>query len=293
MAEKLNNSTIAIIPPFKVYILNDKAFVWDPDGLIVGSLVGTLPRFPMQNLYFGLPLTLMPEEVTLLLSKGQIIISLKFDARKTHTVPTNGQLDQFNRLRFEDEQRQENEYLQVRNEKSAKYRKEHEIKKESHASSSSTENPDITNTEIEQKYPTTKFSPIAHLPTTSDSFAWYNDNNGFTTIEQAATAKLWRWPNTEKDQHRFKVFSDLWERGYFITNGIKFGGDFLLYSGDPLRYHSQIIATIVDINRPVSALDIITFGRMGTITKKSQLLCSWNEKQNKAVYISFKWTGLD
>ncbi|CAG8556065.1 1423_t:CDS:2 [Ambispora leptoticha] len=285
-------ANIAISPPFKVYVLDDKAFVWDPDVVhklrvayrVVGSLIGTLPRLPMQNLYFGLPLTLIPEEVTLLLSR---------DARKTHTMPTKGQLDQFNRLRIEDEQRQENEYLQIRNEKSAMYRKEIGIKIESHATSSSTDNPDITDTDINQKFLTTKFSPIVHLPTTSNSFAWYNEDYSFTTIKQAAAAKIWCWPSTKKDHHRFKVFSDLWKRGYFITNGIKFGGDFLLYSGDPLRYHSQIIATIVDINRPVSALDIITFGRIGTITKKSQLLCSWDEKQNKAVYISFKWAGLD
>ena len=37
---------------------------------IVGVLVGCLPRNPRQNIHLGLPLQLMPEELSLLLNKG-------------------------------------------------------------------------------------------------------------------------------------------------------------------------------------------------------------------------------
>ena len=30
---------------------------------------------------------------------------------------------------------------------------------------------------------------------------------------------------------RIAVFTDLWENGYFVTSGNKFGGDFLVYLG--------------------------------------------------------------
>src|SRR6187402_869823 len=36
---------------------------------ICGSLVGTLPQSPQQNLFFGLPVQLMPEEAKLLVEK--------------------------------------------------------------------------------------------------------------------------------------------------------------------------------------------------------------------------------
>ena len=36
----------------------------------MGALVGCLPRLPCQNIHLGLPLQLMPEEVTLLIEKG-------------------------------------------------------------------------------------------------------------------------------------------------------------------------------------------------------------------------------
>jgi len=37
---------------------------------IVGSLVGLLPKSPLQNIFSSLPLHLLPEEVSLLLEKG-------------------------------------------------------------------------------------------------------------------------------------------------------------------------------------------------------------------------------
>lgn len=30
---------------------------------------------------------------------------------------------------------------------------------------------------------------------------------------------------------RYKVFKDLWFKGYYLTCGMKFGGDFLVYEG--------------------------------------------------------------
>lgn len=45
---------------------------------------------------------------------------------------------------------------------------------------------------------------------------------------------------------RCKVFSDLWEKGYYITSGEKFGGDYLVYPGDPLKFHSHFIAVCVE-----------------------------------------------
>jgi len=40
------------------------------DHRIVGTLVGCLPRKPLQNLHLGLPLQLMKQEVQLLVDKG-------------------------------------------------------------------------------------------------------------------------------------------------------------------------------------------------------------------------------
>lgn len=38
-------------------------------------------------------------------------------------------------------------------------------------------------------------------------------------------------PETEADHLRRIVFEDLHDRGYFISSGLKFGGDYLVYPG--------------------------------------------------------------
>lgn len=37
---------------------------------------------------------------------------------------------------------------------------------------------------------------------------------------------------------RYKVFKDLWSKGFYLTCGMKFGGDFLVYRGliNKLKY---------------------------------------------------------
>lgn len=61
--------------------------------------------------------------------------------------------------------------------------------------------------------------------------------------------------------------------------------------GDPLKYHSHFIATVFDINKIISPMDIITFGRLGTTVKKSYMLCSWNQQEDKAIYFCLEWSG--
>lgn len=41
----------------------------------------------------------------------------------------------------------------------------------------------------------------------------------------------WKYPTNYKQRLRYKTFKDLWERGYYVTSGEKFGGDFLVYPG--------------------------------------------------------------
>lgn len=58
------------------------------------------------------------------------------------------------------------------------------------------------------------------------------------------------------DSDKMIVYQDLYDRGFYISSGMKFGSDFLGYSGDPIRYHARyavkVVAGIdehVDLNR--------------------------------------------
>ena len=59
------------------------------------------------------------------------------------------------------------------------------------------------------------------------------------------------------------MYRDLVLRGYFLTPGIKFGGQFLVYPGDPYRYHSHFVAIIVDHHSALHPLDLVAAGRLG------------------------------
>ncbi len=44
--------------------------------------------------------------------------------------------------------------------------------------------------------------------------------------------QLWTFGSTQEEKRRWLIFEDLWKRGYWLTNGSKFGGDFLVYPGN-------------------------------------------------------------
>lgn len=71
------------------------------------------------------------------------------------------------------------------------------------------------------------------------------------------------------------VFEDLWSKGYYITCGRKFGGDFLVYTGDPIAFHAvYIIRCVENVAKDVHLSQLITFGRLGTSVKKKAVLAS-------------------
>ncbi len=64
--------------PIALRVANQTAYVWDVDDIaalrtrhhICGVLTGTLPHLSQQNIFLGVPLVLMPEEVVLLVEIG-------------------------------------------------------------------------------------------------------------------------------------------------------------------------------------------------------------------------------
>ena len=102
-----------------------------------------------------------------------------------------------------------------------------------------------------------------------------------------------KWTDFIDDEEKlcYRVFSDLWEKGYYITSGAKFGGDFLAYPGDPLRYHSFFIVIITPQDRKLTPFELIAAGRLGATVKKTALLSSVGE-DGEVVYTSVKWSGI-
>lgn len=102
----------------------------------------------------------------------------------------------------------------------------------------------------------------------------------------------WTYPQTSCEKLHYHVFVDLWEKGYYLTSGVNFGGDFLAYPGDPIRYHSFFIVIIVPWGKKITPFEIISAGRLGASVKKTALLCSVSDETGQVIYTSVKWSGI-
>ena len=73
------------------------------------------------------------------------------------------------------------------------------------------------------------------VPGTSASFSWYTPApHTYSTIQAAKNAGIWSYPSDLIDRAKCAVFRDLWDKGYYMGGGLKFGGDFLVYPGTPI-----------------------------------------------------------
>jgi tRNA-splicing endonuclease subunit Sen34 len=82
----------------------------------------------------------------------------------------------------------------------------------------------------------------------------------------------------------------LWQQGFFVSCGSKFGGDFLVYPGDPSRFHAEFVAIVVAWAELLSPLQLSSFGRLGTAVKKTPLLCAVDDT-GMPQYLSLRWAG--
>ncbi|XP_025089502.1 tRNA-splicing endonuclease subunit Sen34-like isoform X2 [Pomacea canaliculata] len=265
--------------PIAIHLRSGQPTVWNPkDALrlrekyrIVGVLTGCLPRAPRQNVHLGLPLQLMSEELTLLLEKGFAEL-LKDKPVSEEQIAKRVKIMQA--LKTKKFQEQQDLYKQERQQEMIRQLPniiEGKKAKRQHAKSSDDQTDSIKeellNEELEVKSmpltPTPEKHMLVQLLTENP---WENDT---MSVEED-----WAYPTTSFEKLRYAVFKDLWEKGFYLTSGQKFGGDFLAYPGDPSRFHSFYIVICVDYTQDLYTLDIISMGRLGSNVRKTVLLSS-------------------
>ena len=126
------------------------------------------------------------------------------------------------------------------------------------------------------------FTTVSATPDVTPSpQSWFIPRTGeslFADLDSARAAGVWTYPENLVERSRCATFRRLWEDGMYLGQGIKFGGEFLGYPGDPLRYHSHFVTTTMQTpDRVIRPLELVAFGRLGTATKKAHLLCCFDE----------------
>lgn len=111
---------------------------------------------------------------------------------------------------------------------------------------------------------------------------------------------LSRWHRNSIDRQCLlsSAFAHLRANGYFMMPGLRFGGDFVAYPGDPLKYHSHLIVKVLKENENFDLLQLVTSGRLATAVKKAWvLMAECSSKMKKSEFqapmkcFSIEWAG--
>ena len=153
-------------------------------------------------------------------------------------------------------------------EEALKKRKEREEKKAAEAARLAALTADLDRCDIStpepaptppaQSHSDSKNTSLAHtvvIPTASSSLDWYTPNS-YSTISTAKAAGIWEYPATLQERARCGVFRSLWEQGYFMGGGIKFGGDYLVYPGMSDPSHNPASSPDLDQGIPCATTHI-------------------------------------
>ena len=263
---------------------------------IVGNLVGCLPQATRQTVFSGLPLALLAEEVELLISKGAASV-IEMPVEMIVAAMTEGIKRTF-------ENHEEESYLgQVKEHREGR-KKEIESRMNCGAVARKRRRTKTANVKIHQKDAgsiirdaVAKIKDISRERALLQSFM----ESPFATLPLSHTWTPSQRGSPRLQQCRKLAFFDLWHRGFFLTDGAKFGADFLAYPGDPIRYHAQNVVVCFEsheelerMRKKVSESDLLGHSRLGTAVNKTVLFAYVlidMSRREVIKYLSLQWTG--
>ncbi|XP_020015718.1 tRNA-splicing endonuclease subunit Sen34 isoform X2 [Castor canadensis] len=310
-----------------VEVANGRSLVWGAEAVqalrerlgVGGRTVGALPRGPRQNSRLGLPLLLMPEEARLLAEIGAVtLVSAPRPDPRHHGLA----LASFKRQQEQSFQEQSTLAAEAREtrrqellEKIAEGQAAKKQKLEQDSGTGGSQ--EAGGSQAAEGNETSEDAQASGEQGEKEGVVLSSPqpgpSNGVAPLPrsalliQLATARPrpvkarplnWRvqskdWPHAGRPAHelRYSIYRDLWERGFFLSAAGKFGGDFLVYPGDPLRFHAHYIAQCWAPEDPIPLQDLVSAGRLGTSVRKTLLLCS-PQPDGKVVYTSLQWASL-
>ncbi|KAK2671036.1 tRNA intron endonuclease, catalytic domain-like [Fusarium oxysporum f. sp. vasinfectum] len=205
---------------------------------INGTLAGTAPQQPTQNIFLGLPIELRPEEAEALLHKN-VAYLVDDVAAHHHDKKQTAQ--------------------QVIAEKNAKRVAEGALKrgKSRRVPPSNADDDTITSeTKPAVHQQESALKSLGVTPTSSGSLI-------YSEAERTYQA-------TNPTQGPLCGF--LLTSGHYTTPGLRFGAKYSVYPGDPLRFHAHFMANQYEWEEDIPVLDIVAGGRLATAVKKAYLI---------------------
>ncbi|ROW08005.1 hypothetical protein VPNG_06128 [Cytospora leucostoma] len=263
------------------------------DHCICAVFVGTTPQNPTQNLFSGLPIELLTEEVKLLVDKGAAYVvddalshltqlsSMDPDAKQAYLHSLKTRRQNISRVLNEQDAAKKREGAKMR------------AKQTSKRASARSDTPPVdeaailppappagvegeappTSTALEDRE-SSLFSSPPIRETSHASKALANTKSRHITPTTSVDMLLDPRAHTVSVEapRSYPFYKHLNSKGFYITPGIRFGADYSVYPGDPFRYHAHFMATSFDWDEEIDMLDIVSGGRLGTGVKKGFLI---------------------
>jgi tRNA-splicing endonuclease subunit Sen34 len=280
---------------------------------ICGVLIGSIPQAPQQNTFLGLPVELLPEEAKLLVEKEVAYI---VDDTAWHK----------NFLTFDGEDKQKylkslrSEGIKARKTAQQNARKRTELALAKKASAKAREisdrstdepNPDDSILSLPDSEPQDDISSRggsvepslfsedpSETPPNTVAFRG-SEPYAITPTTTYSPHSLPQNPSPQPDPtvpSSYPLFAHLHSKGYFLMPGLRFGSDYNVYPGDPLRFHSHFLATGYEWDQDIPLLDLIGGGRLGTSVKKGFLIggedTTSESEVRKVRTFSLEWGGM-
>ncbi len=286
------------------YLLFDiKIVTWlRREHSICGTTIGTLPIAPSQNLFLGVPVEIMPEEAQLLIERG---IAMIVDDARAHDQAARS-ADRARRADYMARiEKQSKQVKHVKDQEKVESRRrglEKQSKKSANSSQSTrtapaadlldlddSETPMINQEDAEEPEVVQDESPIKLLPLTTAS-------NFYQVTPATSRLLLPPPPSTPRSKSSdlppsYPLYRHLHDRGFFMTPGLRFGCQYTVYPGDPLRFHSHFLAVGAQWDEELDLMDIVGGGRLGTGVKKGFLLGGANPAGDVRTF-SVEWAAM-
>ncbi|KAI2640689.1 SEN34 subunit of tRNA-splicing endonuclease [Hypomontagnella submonticulosa] len=248
---------------------------------ICSVFVGTIPQNPQQNIFMGLPIELMPEEAQVLVDKkvGYVVDDAVFHPTRLAALDATARQRYLESVKIEGrkaqqaavELKQSSRPKVVRKEKAKPITSEREVSGEGDAPEKSMEGEDETSTSLFGLPSPSPSSGAPPKPTKAE------EPSEFAITP--TTSSLLLSPPLSPEQiasvdvpPSYPLYAHLQDRGYYMMPGLRFGCDYNVYPGDPLRFHSHFQAKSYGWDEEITMLDLVAGGRLGTNVKKGYLV---------------------
>ena len=272
---------------------------------ICGVLVGGIPQAPQQNVFHGLPMELMAEEAQLMVEKGIGYIvddAIAHRAQNVARVPIRRKQEYLRQMREEGRQIADQRAAlkeEARARSIEKARASGKLGARRRTSQVNEGRP--SNESDDDTLFSTSQSDVHHTSHQSqdDVSSTVASTRSLKPIPDATfgitptTSRSLVHPGTHQPHHTpsmirmmspppsYSLFKHLNDHGFYIYPGLRFGCQYLVYPGDPLRFHSHFLATHVGWNEEIDLMKLVGGGRLGTGVKKAWLIGGREEEEEE------------